>query len=105
MPQELPIACTLEGAALAERGRQMAKLGEDALTGVELDGIHAVLRFHDARMRVAELVEAESRCCAFLDFAVANVGDDTTLDVRAPEGADEALRLWVAAIAGDRAPV
>jgi hypothetical protein len=102
MPTELPIACTLEGAELAERGAEMARLGRDALVGVELEGTRAVLRFRGGRERVEWLVEAESRCCNFLDIALTPAGEETTLEVRAPQGADQVLLEWVRAIAGDR---
>ena len=65
MRTELPIACTLEAAEMAERGALMARLGEDALSDVQLGGTQAILRFHGAHERVAWLVEAESRCCNF----------------------------------------
>jgi hypothetical protein len=102
MPTELPIACTLEGSELAERGAEMAMLGADALTGVGLDGTRAVLRFRGARERVELLAEAESRCCNFLEFDITHAGEETILEVRAPAGADQVLLEWVRAIAGDR---
>lgn len=102
MRTELPIACTLEAAEMADRAREMAKLGDEALAGVHLDGTRAVLRFRDAHERVEWLAEAESRCCNFLEFAVDTAGEETTLEVRTPDGADQVLREWVAEVAGDR---
>ncbi len=49
---------------------------------------------------LAALVEAEHRCCPFFAFAITVDGRGVALEIRAPEGADEA----VAALIGANAP-
>jgi hypothetical protein len=44
------------------------------------------------------LVTAERTCCAFLEFRVADDGEDTELEIRTPEGGEPFLRGVVAAV-------
>jgi hypothetical protein len=48
------------------------------------------------RRRIDEIVEAESRCCAFLDFRVEEAGDATLLTISAPGGGEPALSEFAA---------
>jgi hypothetical protein len=86
---ELPVACCLSAAELAERERDIRGLFADALTGSDRDGsLRLVLRFRkDARDRVEQLAAAERRCCAFLTFTVT----DSAMEIEAPPDAGETL--------------
>jgi hypothetical protein len=100
MPDELPIACTLNAQDLAAREALMAELGRDALLDVVQDGPHALLRFAAGSGvwdRVGSFVAGESTCCAFLTMKVAQIGDELELRIHGPAGAELALAEIVAA--------
>ena len=98
MPVDVPIACTLSEADLPQRLADARALGADALVGVELSGRDAQLRFDGELERVEQLVAAETRCCAFLEFELKQPGEATELAIHAPEGAEPVLRSLVAAV-------
>ncbi|MGI8460144.1 MAG: hypothetical protein ACR2OC_00705 [Solirubrobacterales bacterium] len=98
MPNEIPIACTLTESERPERAASAAGLGADALVGLEVSGPRATLRFAGEQDRVEALVAAERSCCAFFEFELVGDGEQTELEVRAPEGADWAVRGLVAGL-------
>jgi hypothetical protein len=92
---EIPIACTLDAAQMKARGEEIRALGRAGLIGVERDENRVTLRFRaDPTIRegVASVVAAESLCCAFLDFTLADEEDATVLTIAAPEGGDATMR-------------
>jgi hypothetical protein len=95
MPETVPIACSLEQSELLDRARAMARLG-GRLVAVEAEGRDARLRFAASHGAVDEFVRAESDCCPFFDFTVAERGEDVELRVGAPEGGEWAVRGLVA---------
>jgi hypothetical protein len=100
MPNELPIACTLDAQDFASREVLMAELGRDALIDAIQDGPHALLRFaagQGIRARVESFVAGESTCCAFLTMSVAQLGDEIELRIDAPADAELVLAEMVAA--------
>src|SRR4051794_39136396 len=106
MSNELPIACSLSSADLAERLAEMNSLGRSALLDVEQDATRAVLRFRagdQTAERLSAIVEAEAHCCAFLDMSIDARGDALTLIIDAPAGAglvvDELVEAFTTAAA------
>src|SRR3954468_23233608 len=104
MPTELPIACSLSAAELPARLAEMNDVGRSALLGVERTKTTAVLRFrHDGetRERLAAIVAAEARCCAFLDMTLDVTGDAVALTISVPADAapilDELVAVFAAA--------
>jgi hypothetical protein len=83
--RELPIACTLDAAEGGRRVDEWRRLADDfALTRDLADG-RLVVRYAqqaEAAQRLAELVEAERRCCAFVDWHIESSGDELRLVVR-----------------------
>lgn len=86
---EPPIACSLDGGAVAERLAEwqpaLARVGERSTTG---DG--ALRLTFDDTIDVGELaalVAAEQRCCGFFAFALTVDGRGVALEVRAPDAA------------------
>src|SRR5205807_10110482 len=74
-------ACSLDGADLAVRQREIAGLAGDAL--VERQVVENGLRFRfrpDAENRVRDLVAREQVCCPFLDFRI-EVDGEVILEV------------------------
>lgn len=68
-PVQLPIACTLSGASLAERAAWLRRLGDAALIEGARRGDRLELRFRpEAADDLRELVRAERECCPFLSF-------------------------------------
>jgi hypothetical protein len=91
---DLPIACTLDRAEMPQRGAEIRALGRDGLEAVERGERSVTLRFRPGQSiheRVEAIVAAESRCCAFLDFSLAEADRATVLTITAPEGAESAL--------------
>jgi hypothetical protein len=106
MPTELPISCSLSAAELRARLAEMNDLGRSALLGVERTQTTAVLRFRhggEAGERLAAIVAAEARCCAFLDMTLSDTGDALALTISAPPDAAPVLDDLVAAFAVTRA--
>jgi hypothetical protein len=100
MPNDLPVACTLDATDFAARQRLIADLGRDALTDARQEETRAVLRFAAGagiRERVDRLVADESRCCAFLAMEVAEIEDEIVLTIDAPAGAGGVVGEMVAA--------
>jgi hypothetical protein len=68
--EELPIACNLSGAELAERGGEVSNLFVEAEETMELEDGYA-FRFpgsDDYAARLLEFTLAERRCCPFFTF-------------------------------------
>jgi hypothetical protein len=105
---DLPIACTLDAAEMLQRGAEISALGRDGLEAVERGEGSVTLRFRpdpSVRERVEAIVAAESRCCAFLDFSIAEVEGATLLMIAGPEGAEPALHDLAALFSAEAAPV
>ena len=56
------------------------------------------MRFSGERERVDSLVAAESQCCSFFDFEVADDGKGVELKVVTPEGGEVPMRSLVAGV-------
>jgi hypothetical protein len=85
-----PIACSLTADELPARLAEIRAVGEGSLVGSEIEGPVARLRFRaddELRSRLTAVVEAEARCCAFLEFDLSDHGREQLLVIRAPEGA------------------
>ena len=94
---ELPIACTLDARQTSDRQALIAQLWADALIATEpiLAGMRARLRDSpDVERRVQELINAESRCCAFLTFELVRDGDELVLDITGPGDARPVIELY-----------
>jgi hypothetical protein len=89
--ESAPIACTLAPGTYKDRLAWIAELNKDALRAHERRDLVLELRYAvEARARVHEMVRNEQACCAFLDFAVQEAGDEIRLAITAPETAREA---------------
>ena len=102
-PTDLPIACSLTAAELPVRLAQMAQLGRDALVDARTDGAGARVRFAaraGVRERLAVVVEAESRCCAFLTMRISETPGEVVLTIAAPEDAELVVAELVDAFCG-----
>ena len=88
--KELPIACTLDAAAMGERGDRWRALADRALVGRERGPGTATLRFgasDGVAAELRELVRLEGECCAFLDLTVEPTAGGTALLVSGPADA------------------
>jgi hypothetical protein len=68
------------------------------LVGLNVSGRRALLRFRGDRERVEALAAGERTCCASLELTTTADGDDTELEIVAPEGGEPFLRGLVAGI-------
>jgi hypothetical protein len=94
-PNNAPIACTLGGAAYAERLAWIARLNDDGLLSHERRNATLELRYAaSVRDRVHSLVQKESECCAFLTFALDESGRDVRLTITAPDQVRDAADLF-----------
>jgi MerR family transcriptional regulator, copper efflux regulator len=92
--RELPLACSLDAAALAERRRLIERLAGDVRVDRTLTerGLSVLLRRGPGvRERVKELIALESACCPFLSFALHERDECLELEVTAPAGGREVL--------------
>jgi hypothetical protein len=95
-----PIVCTLNPAEMRGRGARVDALAADALLSREPieGGLRHRFRADDAIEReVRELAALESRCCAFLTFAVAREPDAVVLDVTGAPAAQPVIEQFVVA--------
>ena len=99
-PNELPIACSLDGRELAQRQAELRRgvLAEaEAVTRLPA-GYRWQFRNSDALLsRLGEVIDAERRCCRFLRFAIsADPGlGAVTLEITGPPGTADFLESWV----------
>jgi hypothetical protein len=96
MSETAPIACTLSPADMPQRAADIRALGRDALLAVEGSEARATLRFRRdpaTRARVETIIAAESKCCAFIDFELADAGDAIVLTLEAPAGGEAAMHM------------
>ena len=98
MPPETAIACGLDAGDRAARMAAARELGGHALVDLEVSERRALLRFHGELEGVDALVAAERACCAFFEFTTTRNGEQTELEIRAPEGGESILRGLVAGI-------
>ncbi len=103
MPDDQPIACTLTAAELPNRLAEIRAIGASSLRSADAGASDAVLHF-DAepgiRERLSAIVAAESRCCAFLDFDLADAPDELVLMICAPKGGEPVMHELVEAFRG-----
>jgi hypothetical protein len=98
-----PIACTLDESALRQRLEQIAALGADALIAHEETGGAHTLRFRrdeQTHRQLERIVDAEAKCCSFLQLSIDERDGELVLALGAPaEGrpvADELARAFSA---------
>lgn len=107
MPDDMPIACSLNAAELTGRLAEMAAVGDAALIDAQWSATRAMLSFRDApgvRSRIEVIVAAESQCCAFLEMSLADRDAGFQLTVIAPEGAEVVLSEMVGAFGAGAGP-
>jgi hypothetical protein len=99
-----PLACTLDASQRPQRERDIRGLGRDALLAVERGAQTATLIFRaepGVRERVEAIAEAESGCCAFLKFDVADGPDAIALTIVAPDGGEPMMNELAGMFAED----
>jgi hypothetical protein len=102
---ELPIACSLDDRALADRTATLrASVLAEARDVERLpDGYRWRFDQHaDLLARLGTVIDAERLCCRFLYFAIeADPGLGlVTLDVTGPAGTADFLESWIAPASG-----
>jgi hypothetical protein len=99
LPLTESIACSLEKAALAERGRRWERLAQRALISADRTGETAARQRYRAepgvREELEELVRLERECCPFLDMSVDEVESEVVLSVSGPPEAAEIIASFV----------
>ena len=96
---DLPIACALSPDGFASRLALIGALASDGLLGRTATAAGLRVRLRDTpeiERRTRELVAAESRCCAFLDFELTREGGELVLDIGGPEDARPVIDMFVA---------
>ncbi len=100
MTVDLPIACTLSAEQLSARVAEIAALGRDALIETDENLTVRLRNDPETRARLAAIIAAESKCCAFLGFDVSESHDELRLTISAPAGGEQVARELVAAFSG-----
>jgi len=104
-----PLACRLTPSEVGGMEQRLAgyrELGRHGLLAVDREPRRAVLRFRrtpEIRRGVDTLVAAESRCCAFLGYAVEEQADAIVLALTAPPGGEPMLSALTEILAGTQA--
>jgi hypothetical protein len=101
MPSEQPVQCSLDPDHLGNRVAKIRALGNDALISVCPEGALRFRADEAVRDRLEQVIAAESRCCAFLDFDLRDEAGALVLTVSAPEGAESIASGLVEAFASD----
>jgi hypothetical protein len=94
---DLPIACNLTPDGMTARLALIDALAADGLLArTRTDaGLRVRLRdTPDIRQRTRELIAAESRCCAFLDFDLSRADGDLVLEISGPEDAQPVIDMF-----------
>ena len=96
---ERPIACTLTADGMTARMALIDALAADGL--LDRTPTDAGLRVRlldrpDIEQRTRELVAAESKCCAFLDFELDRQNGYLVLDIAGPEDARPVIDMFFA---------
>jgi hypothetical protein len=97
--KELPIACSLDAAALADRTERWRALAQSAMIAAESTPTGARQRYRAAdgvETELRELIELEGRCCAFLDLRLDTSGHELVLEVTGPPEAKEIIAAFAA---------
>ena len=98
--RDMPIACTLDGAAL---GRRQADLRDSVLAEAEAverlaDGYRWRFRYAaDLLTRLGPVLDAERHCCPFLLISIVASQDrgTVTLEISGPSGTADFLESWI----------
>src|SRR4051812_41856369 len=96
---ELPIACTLTPDGMSARLALIEALYADGVLDRTPTEAGLRVRLRDSpeiEQRTRELVAAEARCCAFLDFDVGRVNGDLVLDISGSELARPVIEMFFA---------
>jgi hypothetical protein len=91
---EARYACTLAPEELEDRLSAWRSLRSEALLEERVgDGVaHALFRRSEQTgQQLRALIEAEKRCCAFLEFALREEGDVIEVEIRAPAGVESVI--------------
>jgi len=99
-----PNVCSLGARDLEERLAQIAEIGADSLIEHSVDRGRHLLRFRSdaaTRRRLEEIVEAESRCCSFLDLSLKRQGGELVLSIGAPDAGQPVADELAAAFSGN----
>jgi hypothetical protein len=97
---DLPIACTLSPDGMSARLALIDALAADGLLDRTATAAGMRVRLRDTpdiEQRTRELVAAESKCCAFLDFEVGREDGDLVLDISGPDDARPVIEMFFAA--------
>jgi hypothetical protein len=87
---DVPIACTLTPGDMTARIALIDALAADGLIDRTATDTGLRVRLRDTpeiERRTRALVAAESKCCAFLDFALDRDGEHLILDIAGPHDA------------------
>jgi hypothetical protein len=94
-----PIACTLTPDGMTARLALIDALAADGLlqrSPTESGMRVRLLDRPDIEQRTRELVAAESKCCAFLEFDLRRENGDLLLDISGPEDARPVIEMLFA---------
>ena len=96
---EVPIACSLDAAALGERAEEWRALVRAAVVSVSSDdtSVRLELRPTDAALTDAVgLAQREKQCCPFFEVSLVLDADRRTLVLAVPDGAQQVVAAFAA---------
>ena len=96
---DLPIACTLTPDDMTARLALIDALAADGLIDRTPTDAGLRVRLRDSpqiEQRARDLIAAESRCCAFLEFTLDRADGELVLDITGPEDARPVIEMFFA---------
>jgi len=95
----MPIACTLTPDDMTDRQALIDELATDGLIDRTTTETGLRVRLRDTpeiERRTRELIAAESRCCAFLEFTLRRDGGELVLEIAGPDDARPVIEMFFA---------
>lgn len=107
MAEPLPIACSLDAESYATRLAAIRAVGERSLLGFKPhdDGVGIDLYFFDEgdiHRGLREVIQAEAKCCAFLEMNVEVEDGKLRLSISGPADAEPVVRDLVQSFTSGR---
>jgi MerR family transcriptional regulator, copper efflux regulator len=97
--EPVPVACSLDAAALGERAEEWRALVRSSVVAVSTGdaAVRLELQPTDAALTAAvALAQREKHCCPFFEVSLALEADRRTLVLAVPDGAQEVLAAFAA---------
>lgn len=97
MSDQEPLVCSLSGPELIDRVTEWQQVSSQALSR-KIESGRVISTFPaDAQLlqQLRRLIAAEAECCSFMRFQITEEPDQLTVELRVPEGMEDALAVML----------